>query len=297
MKKLIIFLLTALLSLALVACGTADNEEGAEDTSNGEENTEETNDEGATEENEELTKIVVGASAVPHSEVLEQAAPLLEEQGIELQIETYQEYVLPNQDLDSGLLDANYYQHTPFLETEKEQKGYDFVDLGGVHIEPIGFYSKNVESVEDIEEGTTIIMSRNVPDHGRNLLLLQEEGLITLDEDVDPTEATVEDIVENPLNLEFDTSIEPALLTQNYEREEDTVVAINTNYAIEHGLVPTEDAIILESPDSPYANLIVARSEDEDNEALQTLVDVLRSEEIQTFMEEEYDGAIIPVSE
>nr|WP_231710826.1 MetQ/NlpA family ABC transporter substrate-binding protein [Gracilibacillus suaedae] len=282
------------MSLALVACGTADNEEGAEDTSNGEDNTEETNDEGETEE---LTELVVGATAVPHSEVLEKAAPLLEEQGIEIQIETYQEYVLPNQDLDGGLLDANYYQHTPFLETEKEEKGYDFASLGGVHIEPIGIYSKNVETVEDIEEGTTIIMSRNVPDHGRILLLLQEEGLITLDENVDPTEATVEDIVENPLNLEFDTSIEPALLTQNYEREEDAIVAINTNYAIEHGLVPTEDAIILESPDSPYANLIVVRSEDKDNEALQTLVDVLRSEEIQTFMEEEYGGAIIPVSE
>ncbi|MDX8046874.1 MetQ/NlpA family ABC transporter substrate-binding protein [Gracilibacillus sp. S3-1-1] len=282
MKKLLAVLFTTLLLFVLAACGTSEEEESS-------------NNEGET--SGDLTEIVVGASAVPHTEILEKAVPLLKEEGIDLQIETYQDFVLPNQDLDSGLIDANYYQHIPFLENERNEKGYDFANLGGIHIEPIGIYSKGIESIDDIEEGTVFIMSRNTPEHGRILSLLQEADLITLDENVNPDDATVDDVVDNPLDLEFETRIEPAFLTQNYEREEDALVAINTNYAIEFGLVPTEDALILEESDSPYANLIVARSEDEDNEALHKLVEVLRSEEIQTFMEEEYNGAIIPVNE
>ena len=296
MKKLLLVLLGITLIVTLAACGSPEEED-----SNGseEESTEEaeSSSEGGEEaaESEEPTEIVVGASSVPHAEVLEEAKPLLEEEGINLTIETYQEYVLPNEDLDNGTLDANYFQHIPYFELQLEDFGYDFVNLGGIHIEPLGVYSKTIESVDDIEEGTVFIMSRSVADHGRVLTLLEQNDLITLDESVNKDSATLDDITENPLNLEFDTSIEPALLPEFYDREEDALVAINTNYAIEAGLVPTEDSLIIEESDSPYVNIVAARAEDEENEALQTLVDVLRSDEIKTFIEEEYNGAVVPV--
>ncbi|MDQ0352804.1 D-methionine transport system substrate-binding protein [Alkalibacillus filiformis] len=275
MKKLYSALLVAFLAVVLAACGTGEAEGG---------------DEGPVE-------ITVGSTNVPHSEVLEEAKPLLEEEGIELEVEVYQDYVLPNEDLENGTLDANYFQHIPYLEDQIAEVGYDFVHLGGIHIEPMGIYSKNITDLDEIEEGTEVIMSRSVADHGRILSLLQENGLVEIDPEVDPVAAEIDDVVENPYNLEFDPSIEAGLLPEFYEREEDALVAINTNYAIEAGLVPTEDAVILEGSESPYANVIATRAENEDLEALHTLVEVLRSEEIQTFMEEEYEGAIVPVNE
>lgn len=227
--------------------------------------------------------------------MLEEAKPLLEEKGIDLTIETYQEYVLPNEDLDNGTLDANYFQHIPYFESQQEDIGYDFVNIGGIHIEPLGIYSKNIESIDNVEEGTVVLLSRSVADHGRVLTLLEQNDLIKIDENVNKDAATVEDVVENPLNLEFDASIEPALLPEFYEREEDALVAINTNYAIQAGLEPREDSLIIEESDSPYVNIIAARAEDENNEALQTLVEVLRSEEITNFIEEKYEGAVVPV--
>ncbi|SEQ28912.1 MetQ/NlpA family ABC transporter substrate-binding protein [Piscibacillus halophilus] len=271
MKKLCLVAFISLLGFVLVACGQSSG--------------------GSSDE------IVVGATSVPHAEVLEEAKPLLEEEGINLEIETYQDYVLPNEDLDNGTLDANYFQHIPYLEDQIDEFGYDFVNLGGIHIEPMGIYSQNVSSIDEIEEGTEVLLSRSVADHGRVLALLQEHDLITIKDGVDPVTATLDDIEENPLNLKFDASIEAGLLPEFYEREEDALVAINTNYAIEADLVPADDAIILEGSESPYVNVIAARSEDEDNEKLQTLVEVLHSEEIQAFIEENYEGAVVPVSE
>ncbi|RWZ54908.1 MetQ/NlpA family ABC transporter substrate-binding protein [Halobacillus fulvus] len=282
MKKLFTSLVAVLFVLILAACGSSED-----DSAN--------NAEGGEEGSEGTTEITVGASSVPHSEILEEAQPLLEEEGITLNIETYQDYILPNRDLDEGTIDANYFQHIPYLEAQQEENGYDFANLGGIHIEPMGIYSKSFDSVDAIEDGTTVIMSRSVADHGRILSLLEREGLITLDENVDKVDATVEDIVENSKNLEFDTGVEAAFLPETYEREENALVAINTNYAIEAGLNPSEDAMILEGSESPYVNVIAAQSADENNEALQTLVEVLRSEEIQTYIEEEYEGAVVPV--
>ena len=277
MKKLLLALLGITLIVTLAACGSSEEE------SNGDSNGEDT------------TEIVVGAKSVHHAEVLEEAKPLLEEKGIDLTIETYQEYVLPNEDLDNGTLDANYFQHIPYFESQQEDIGYDFVNIGGIHIEPLGIYSKNIESIDNVEEGTVVLLSRSVADHGRVLTLLEQNDLIKIDENVNKDAATVEDVVENPLNLEFDASIEPALLPEFYEREEDALVAINTNYAIQAGLEPREDSLIIEESDSPYVNIIAARAEDENNEALQTLVEVLRSEEITNFIEEKYEGAVVPV--
>ncbi|MDQ0159532.1 MetQ/NlpA family ABC transporter substrate-binding protein [Alkalibacillus salilacus] len=279
MKKGILFVTSLLLVAVLAACGTGEAEGGGNSDS------------------DEPVELTVGAVPVPHAEILEEAKPQLEEEGINLTIETFQDYILPNEALADGSIDANFFQHIPYLEDQKEQAGYDFVSLGGIHIEPIGIYSKNIDDVDNIEEGTDVIMSRSVASHGRVLALLQENGLIKLDSEVNPVTAEVDDVVENPKNLNFDASIEAGFLVENYERESDALVAINTNYAIEGDLNPTEDALILEGSESPYANVIATRSENEDSEALQTLVEVLRSDEIQSFMEEEYDGAIVPVSE
>ncbi|WP_226580256.1 MetQ/NlpA family ABC transporter substrate-binding protein [Halobacillus litoralis] len=280
MKKLWTSVLALSFVLVLAACGSSEEDSSGAESDSGE---------GSSE-------IKVGATSVPHAEVLEEAKPLLEEEGITLTIEEYQDYILPNKDLAEGRIDANYFQTIPYLELQEEENGYDFVNLGGIHIEPIGVYSQKYDSLENVEDGTTLVMSRSVSTHGRILSLLEKEGLITLDESVEKVDATVEDIVENPKNIEFDTGVDAANLPEVYEREEEVLVAINTNYAIEAGLVPKDDAIILEDTDSPYVNVVAAQSKDEDNEALNTLVDVLRSDEIQTFIKEEYDGAVVPVS-
>lgn len=296
MKKLITVLSISILFVLLAACGAADEEESQPDEDANNQNTAEQEDNEEAAE-EDLTEIVVGASSTPHAEILEVAAPILEEEGIKLDIEIYQDFVFPNDDLDGEILDANYFQHIPYLETTMEDKGYDFVNLGAIHIEPMGIYSGEIEKIDDVTEGTVVIMSNSVSDHGRILSLLEREGLIKLDENVDKVDAEISDVAENPLNLEFDAEVDPGFLPEFYEREQGALVAINTNYAIEAGLTPEEDAVILEETDSPYVNIVAARAEDEDSEALQTLVDVLRSEEIQSFIEEEYEGAVIPVTE
>ncbi|MCT2535926.1 MetQ/NlpA family ABC transporter substrate-binding protein [Aquibacillus koreensis] len=297
MKKLLSLLLVAFLVLVLAACGTADDENNtsAGDT---DENATETEGTEATDENteaEETVEIKVGATSVPHAEVLDEAKELLAAEGIELVIEEYQDYILPNQDLSNGELDANYFQHIPYLESQIAEFEYDFVNLGGIHVEPMGVYSTNITSVEDIPEGTEVIISRSVPDHGRILALFESQGLIKLDESVNKAEATIDDIVENELNLEFSPDVDAAVLPEMYEREEDALVAINTNYAIEAGLSPLDDSLFVEGADSPYVNVIAVRSEDENNEALLKLVEVLQSEEIQNFISETYNGEVVAV--
>ncbi|WP_053218778.1 MetQ/NlpA family ABC transporter substrate-binding protein [Virgibacillus senegalensis] len=276
MKKYFFLLVTAVLLAVLAACGSSD--EGGSDEENG------------------STEIKVGASSTPHAEILQEAKPILEEQGVTLTIEEYQDYVLPNQDLDGGEIDANYFQHKPYLQDQINEFGYDFVSIGGVHVEPMGVYSKGISSIDEIPEGTEVIISRSVADHGRILSLFEANGLIKLDEGVDKVSATTDDIVENPKNLTFSPDVDAAFLPESYESEEDALVAINTNYALEADLVPTEDALFVEGEESPYVNQVVVRSEDKDNEALNTLVEVLQSEDIQNFISENYDGAIVPAA-
>ncbi|MER2115921.1 MAG: MetQ/NlpA family ABC transporter substrate-binding protein, partial [Solibacillus isronensis] len=169
-------------------------------------------------------KLVVGASNTPHAVILEKVKPILEEQGIELEIESYTDYVLPNQDLDNGDLDANYFQHIPYFEAQKADFGYDFANAGGIHIEPIGVYSKKYSSLEELPEGATILLSNSVADHGRMLSLLEAQGLIKLAEGIDKTKAETKDIVENPKNFVFDADTAAELLVQMYENEEGDAV-------------------------------------------------------------------------
>ncbi|HJV18162.1 MAG TPA: MetQ/NlpA family ABC transporter substrate-binding protein [Bacillales bacterium] len=244
-----------------------------------------------------LTKLVVGASNVPHAEILEEAKPILKEKGIDLEIKKFQDYVLPNKALESKELDANYFQHIPYLEAQIKENGYDFVNAGGIHIEPIGVYSKKYKSLKDLPKGAHLIMSNSVADHGRLLSLLEKEGLIKLKDGVEKTTATLKDVVENSKDLRFDTKYEASLLPQIYSNGEGDAVLINSNYAIDAGLNPIKDSIALEDKESPYVNVIAVRKGDETKKEIKTLVEVLHSKKVQDFILEKYKGAVVPVSE
>lgn len=282
MKKILLIALLAFGALALVACGAAEKDK--EDTGSGE----------AKEKTEEV-KLVVGASNTPHSLILEEAKPLLKGKGIELVIEQYTDYIFPNQDLESGELDANYFQHVPYLEGQIADHGYKFTNVGGIHIEPIGVYSKRYQSVDELPDGAVILMSNSISDHGRILAMLEVEGLIKLDEEVEKTAAEVKDIIENPKNLVFEADYDPALMPELYKQDEGDALLINSNFAIDAGLDPINDSIVLEDTDSPYANIIAVREGDEDKPEIKTLLEVLKSKEIQDFILEEWDGSIVPV--
>lgn len=281
MKKSIFIksLATVGAALLLAACG---NSENAGDTSNG---------------NTEETTIKIGASNTPHAEILEFAAPILEEEGVTLDISTYNDYVVPNVALDEGDLDANYFQHVPFFEAAVAENDYDFVNAGGIHLEPIGLFSQEYASLDELPDGATILVSSNQSDWGRIIAIFQEAGLVSVDEGTDLTTATFDDITENSKNLVFEYENDPALMPTLYTQGEGDVVAINSNFAVDQGLNPLEDSIALESESSPYANIIAVRSEDKDNEAITKLVEVLRSQEVQDYILETWDGAVVPVTE
>ncbi|EKN67827.1 MetQ/NlpA family ABC transporter substrate-binding protein [Schinkia azotoformans] len=288
MKKLLLLVTTLFVVFALAACGGGNAKK--EEATGG-------NQEGTAEQTEktELTKLVVGASNVPHAEILEEAESILAEKGIELKIVPFQDYILPNKALNDKEIDANYFQHIPYLEAQKKEFGYDFVNAGGIHIEPIGIYSKNYKSLEELPEGAKIIMSNSIPDHGRILSMLEEKGLIKLKEGIEKTTATLDDIIENPKKLKFVADVEPGLLPQVYNNGEGDAALINANYALDAGLDPAKDPIAVESPENnPYVNVIAVRSGDESREEIKTLVEVLQSQEIADFINEKYQGAVIP---
>ncbi len=278
---------TALLGtgLLLAACGNDTGTDEAAETG------------GENAENEETT-LTVGASNVPHAEILEFVQPTLAEEGINLEIEAYNDYVIPNVALNEGDLDANYFQHIPFFEEAVAENDYDFANVGGIHLEPIAGYSQRYDSIEELPENATVLTSNSVTDHGRVISILQEAGLVTVEESVDVVNATFEDIAENPLNLQFDYEYDPALMTTLLEQDEGDLIFINANFVVDVDLNPLEDAIIVEdAATSPYQNIVAVRSEDEDNPAVERLVEVLRSEETQDFILETWNGAIIPVTE
>lgn len=276
MKKWLALVLTAALVLALAACGkSTDKSEGTDS---------------------KTTKLVVGASTVPHAEILEKAKPILKEKGIDLEIKTFTDYILPNKALSTKELDANYFQHIPYLEAQNKEFGYGFVNAGGIHIEPIGVYSKKYKKLSDLPTGAHLIMSNSVADHGRLLSLLEAQGLIKLKSGIDKTKAEIKDVVENPKKLVFDADYEAKLLPQIYKNGEGDAVLINSNYAIDAGLNPIKDSIAIEDKNSPYVNVIAVRKGDENKPAIKTLVDVLHSKEIQDFILEKYKGAVVPVS-
>ncbi|MFB7158061.1 MetQ/NlpA family ABC transporter substrate-binding protein [Lysinibacillus sp. NPDC056232] len=284
MKKLLAGLFLSVLVLVLAACGAGKKEDTNSNASSGDKS-----------DNKENVTLTIGASNTPHAIILEKAKPILAKEGIDLKIETYQDYVLPNQHLESGDLDANYFQHLPYLELSMKENGYDFVNAGAIHIEPIGIYSKKYKSLEDLPKGATILLSSSVSDHGRMLSLLEAKGLIKLKDGVDKTAAEIKDIAENPKNFKFDANTAPEMLVQMYENNEGDAVLINSNFAIDNGINPLKDAISLEDKESPYVNIIAVRAGDETKPEIKKLIEVLKSKEIQDFIIEEWKGSVVPV--
>ncbi len=247
-----------------------------------------------------LTPLRVGASPTPHAVILEHVKPILAEQGYDLQITVFQDYVLPNIGLVDDELDANYFQHLPYLNQYNAERGTNIVSAAGIHIEPIGIYSKVYSSLDNLPNGTRVIMSNSVSDRGRLLALLEDKGLITLVDGLDPYEdaiTSLEDaIATNPKGLVFEANIDAGMLVQAYNFESNCIVLINTNYALDGGLNPLEDALTLElgSQDNPYVNILAVNAGDEQDPGIVALINVLLSESVQTWIEEEFEGAVVP---
>lgn len=234
--------------------------------------------------------IVVGASPEPHAQILKFVADELEKEGYELKIVEFTDYVKPNLALDEKELDANFFQHLPYLEGFNKENNLDLVALANIHIEPMGLYSNKFNDISEIQDGAEIAIPNDTVNGGRALLLLEDKGLITLKEDVG-LEATENDIIDNPKNITI-RPLEAAQLPRSLDDVDGAV--INGNYALQAGLNPTEDAVLLESGDSPYANIVAIRKGEENSPKLQALVKALQSEEVKTFIEENYNGGVIP---
>ena len=205
-------------------------------------------------------------------------------------VNQYSDYVVPNTAVEDGDEDANYFQHLPYLEEFNETRGTHLVSVAGVHIEPMGIYAGRVDSLEDLPDGAVIGVPNDPTNEGRALLLLEAQGLITLD-DSSNLSATPNNIVDNPKNLQFE-EIEAQTLPSS--RPDLDLAVINSNYALGAGLNPTTDALAIESSDSPYVNVLVVKEGNEDNEAVQALVEALHSDAIRDFITEEFDGAVVP---
>jgi D-methionine transport system substrate-binding protein len=250
----------------------------------------------ANNKDSSLETIKVGASPIPHALILNAAKPLLKEKGYNLIVIEFDDYVLPNKGLTSKDLDANYFQHLPYLNHYNQENNTDIVSVGGVHIEPIGIYSKKYKSLAEIEKGTTVVLSNSVSDHGRLLGLLVDNNLITLKEGVSKYDATLNDILDNPKELVFKADIDPGLLVTSYNYEANSIVLINTNYALAGGLNPLTDALTLEAAnqDNPYVNIIATLRENQNSPKIQALIEVLNSITIKEFILNEFNGSVIP---
>ena len=237
--------------------------------------------------------ITVAASETPHSEILEAAKPILEEEGYDLEVTVFDDYVQPNEVVESGDFDANYFQHIPYLNSFNEEKGTHLVNAGGIHYEPFGIYPGTKSSLDDIADGDTIAVPNDTTNEAR-ALLLQDNGIIKL-KDGAGLEATVNDIEENPYNVEI---VELAAEQVARVAEETSYIVLNGNYALQAGYSVSKDALAYETSDSEaaktYVNVIAVKEGNENSDKIKALVDVLKSDEIKDFINEKYDGAVIP---
>jgi D-methionine transport system substrate-binding protein len=272
---------------ALVGCGSTDS---AAETTTEETTTESTE---AAEPAADLEPITVAASSTPHAEILEAAKPILAEQGYDLQVTEFEDYVQPNEVVESGEFDANYFQHVPYLNSFNEEHGTHLVDAGDIHYEPFGIYPGTKSSLDDVADGDVIAIPNDTTNEARALLLLQDNGLLTLKDGVG-LEATVNDITDNPYNLDFE-ELEAAQVARVVG--EVAYVVLNGNYALEAGYSVSKDSIAYESSDSvaaeTYVNIIAVYEGHENDEKIQALVSVLKSDEIKKFIEDTYDGAVV----
>ena len=301
-KRVLSSILAGVLAVSVFAgCGskTEDNSQAAADNSTtpATEAAAEESTEAAGGTVESKGTITVAASATPHAEILAAAKPILAEQGWDLEVTEFDDYVLPNEVVESGEMDANYFQHVPYLDSFNEEKGTHLVEVGKIHYEPFGIYPGTKSSLDDIADGDVIAVPNDTTNEARALLLLQDNGIITL-KDGAGLESTVNDIAENPYNVEIQE-----LAAESVARVADEVayVVLNGNYALQAGFSVAKDALAYEKSDSEaaktYVNVIVVKEGNEDNEGVKALVDVLKSDEIKDFINNTYDGAVIPFEE
>ena len=277
-KKFLSLALALVLSLSLAACGSKKEEAPAAAPAE------------TPAETTEPVVLNVAASSTPHAEILEQVVDVLAEQGIDLQIHEYGDYVVPNTAVEEGEEDANYFQHIPYLESFNEKEGTHLVSVGGIHIEPMGIYAGKTSSLEELSDGAEIAIPNDPTNEGRALLLLEAQGLIKL-ADSSNLEATPNDIVDNPKNLTF-KELEAAMIPNAVDEVDLSV--INVNYALEAGFNPTEDALAIEDANSPYVNIVAVKEGNENNPAVLALVEALQSDTVRDFINETYGGAVVP---
>ena len=292
-RRLIVLALALCLVLGLAACGgnnTADSG-SANNTTAGNNAVDNAADSGDAADGKVVT---VGATPAPHAEILEVAKEVLAEQGYTLDIKEFDDYIVPNDAVEEGELDANYFQHITYMNQFNADKGYHLVSVGSIHYEPFGLYAGKTASIEELADGAQVAIPNDATNGGRALLLLEQEGLITLKEGAGIT-ATVNDIVDNPKNLEI-VELEARLLPDSLKDVD--LAVINGNYAIDAGL-KISDALAIESAEgeaaTAYANVLTVKEGNENDEGVQALLAALESDEVRTFIEETYDGAVVPL--
>lgn len=271
--SIFVFIALVSLSLILAGCGNTGTSKSASDAN-------------------AKTVLKVGATPVPHAEILEHIKPELAKEGIDLQIINYTDYVRPNLDLDKGDIDANFFQHTPYLDSFNKDHNLNLVSIAQVHIEPMGIYSKKVTKIDQFKDGDTIAIPVDPSNSGRALALLAKAGLIQLKDGVG-IKGTVKDIVGNAKQLKI-TPIDAAQLPRVLQDPKVAGAVINTNYALEAGLNPTKDSLFIEDKDSPYANILVVKDSRKNDAALQKLAKALTTPDVKKFIEDKYKGSIVP---
>ena len=301
-KKVLSTILAGVLALSTFAgCGSSAEESTDTSAVTKEETTVAATEETVSAESTESTDtaaeggtIKVAASATPHAEILEEAKKILADEGWDLEIKIFDDYVMPNEVVESGEFDANYFQHIPYLESFNEEKGTHLVNAGGIHYEPFGIYPGTKSDLSELADGDTIAVPNDTTNEARALLLLQDNGIITLKEGAG-LEATVTDIAENPHNVKIEE-----LAAEQVARvaPEVAFVVLNGNYALQAGFSVAKDALAYEASDSEaaktYVNIIAVKEGHENDPGIQALVKVSKSDEIKQYINDTYDGAVIP---
>ncbi|MCZ8522503.1 MULTISPECIES: MetQ/NlpA family ABC transporter substrate-binding protein [Paenibacillus] len=279
MNKPLTIALSLVMAFSLAACGKKEAAPTAPADNAG----------GAAPAKQAVT-LKVGATAVPHAEILNSLKDKLKAEGVNLEVKEFTDYVQPNVQVFEKQLDANFFQHMPYLDDQNKSKKMDLVKVVGVHIEPFGAYSQKIKKADELKDGATVAIPNDPSNSGRALALLEKNGLIKL-KDGAGISGTVKDIVENKKNLKI-RELEAAMLPRVLPEVD--LALINTNYALEAKLNPTKDALFIEDSNSPYVNLLVARPDNKDSEAIQKLAKALNSPEARKFIEEKYQGAVVP---
>ena len=291
MKKLLALTLALVLCLGLAACGggtSTDTDTNADTSSDADTN-------GDATANGETITLTVGATPNPHAEILAQVKDDLAAEGIDLVVKEYSDYVVPNTAVEEGDLDANYFQHTPYMEKFNEENGTHLVSVGKIHYEPMGIYPGLTKTLEELPDGATIAVPNDATNEARALQLLAAQGLIELKEDAG-LNATPNDITSNPKNLQF-KELEAAMLPQTASEVDLSV--INSNFAMEGGMNPATDSLASEDADSEaaqtFANIIAVKECHENDPAIQALVKALQSDKVKEYIEKTYSGAVVAV--